>query len=118
MYKHSDHPFFRLQSADGLTTASYVHTGVFSRLVDECYNLYASGDTIDISISRFETDDAIAFIMYDDGVPTHYTEVTRLQLVTDQREKRAMHVIESCHEELSPESLRAIILSPDNQLPK
>jgi len=117
MYKPSDHPFFRLQSTDGLTAATYVHTGVFSRLVDESYNLFASGSQIDISISKFETADAIAFLMYEDGVPTLYTEVTRLRLGTDQREKRAVHVIETCQRELSPETLRVIMLSPDSQLP-
>lgn len=117
MFSPSQHPFFRLQCSDGTRNARYVHTGVFSSQLDEYYNESASGELIDVTITRFETTDAIAFILYADGVPLLFTEVTRLQLATDEREQHAVHIIESCQRELSPESRQAQFLTPTDQLP-
>ena len=97
MYMPSQHPFFRLQCSDEQSLAQFVHAGAFSRMADEAYNDLCANETLVVSISRFETSDGIAFIFYDDGAPTFYTELTRSP---SDRDQRALIVIESVHREL------------------
>lgn len=117
MFTPTQHPFFRLQCTDNENSAKYVHTGVFSRTVDEYYNEYASGAFINVSICRFETVDALAFILYADGTPLLFTELTRVSLVNDKREQQAVSIIEAVHREVSPETLRVSYLTQDDLLP-
>lgn len=117
MYRPSEHPFFRLQCADNSVSAHSVHAGTFSRHVDTLYNEFASGSLVNASIARFETTDAVAFVLYADGVPTMFTELSRSAIQQDIRESQAFHVIESVARELADVPNKVTYLSPDSQLP-
>lgn len=94
-----------------------MHAGKFSRHVDTLYNEFASGSLVNASIARFETVDAIAFILYADGVPTMFTELYRSAIQQDIRDSQAFHVIESVARELADVPNKVTFLSPDSQLP-
>jgi len=114
MYMPSQHPFFRLQCSDEQNIAQYVHAGAFSRMVDEAYNIFAADEPLVVSISRFETSDGIAFILYDDGAPTFYTELSRSP---SDRDRRALLIIESVHRELLDTLFSTTYLCEAAQLP-
>lgn len=111
----SHHPFFTLQCSDEQSLAQYVHAGAFSRMADEAYNDLCAGETLIVSISRFETSGGVAFIFYDDGAPTFYTELSRSP---SDRDRQALLIIESVHRELADELFSTTFLCEDYQLPK
>lgn len=83
-------------------------------MADEAYNDFAADETLDVSISRFETCGGIAFIFYDDGAPTFYTELSRSP---SDRDRQALIIIESVHRELNIEVFSTTYLCPAAQLP-